>query len=233
MSDLSLQLQQAASQLPVSSYFDDALFQRELDTICTPPVVELDVTSADDLAALPARVGEHVDGLDGVLHAVGFAPAGALGSGVLGTPWDDVGTALHASTWSYPALAHAVRSLWAPSASYVGLTFDASVAWPSYDWMGVAKAGLESANRYLARDLGPQGVRANLVAAGPVRTMAARSVPGFAQFEDVWDARAPLGWDVSDPEPVATACVALLSDRLSRTTGSVVHVDGGFSAVGV
>ncbi len=198
-----------------------------------PPVVELDVTSPDDLAALEARLREHVDGLDGVLHAVGYAPAAALGSGLLGTSWEDAGTALQVSTWSYAALAHACRDLWAGSASYVGLDFDATVAWPSYDWMGVAKAGLESANRYLARDLGPRGVRCNLVSAGPVRTMAAKSVPGFAQFEEVWDGRAPLGWDVGDAEPVAKACVALLSDWFPKTTGSVVHVDGGFRAVGV
>ena len=199
----------------------------------SPPVVELDVSSEADLAALPARVGEHVDGLDGVVHAIGFAPAAALGSGLLDTSWEDVGTALQVSTWSYAALIRACTPLLSPQASYVGLTFDARVAWPSYDWMGVAKAGLESANRYLARDLGPRGVRVNLVAAGPVRTMAARSVPGFAAFEDVWDARAPLGWDVDDAEPVAQACVALLSDWFPKTTGSVVYVDGGFSAVGV
>ncbi|MCU1691127.1 MAG: Enoyl-[acyl-carrier-protein] reductase [Frankiales bacterium] len=198
-----------------------------------PPVLELDVTSPDDLAALDGRVRKHVDGLDGVLHAIGYAPAAALGSGLLGTAWEDAGTALQVSTWSYAALAHACRELWSPSSSYVGLDFDATVAWPSYDWMGVAKAGLESANRYLARDLGPRGVRCNLVSAGPVRTMAAKSVPGFAQFEDVWDARAPLGWDVRDAEPVAKACVALLSDWFPKTTGSVVHVDGGFRAVGV
>ena len=197
-----------------------------------PPVVELDVTSPDDLGALPERLAEHVDGLDGVLHSIGYAPASALGSGVLGTSWDDVGTALQVSTWSYAALAHAVSPVLAPGGAVVGLTFDASVAWPSYDWMGVAKAGLESANRYLARDLGPRGVRVNLVAAGPVKTMAARSVPGFEQFEDVWDARAPLGWDVTDAEPVAQACVALLSDWFPKTTGEIVHVDGGFSVVG-
>ncbi len=197
-----------------------------------PPVIELDVTSPQDLAALPDRLSAHVDGLDGVLHAVGFAPPSALGSGVLGTSWDDVGTALQVSTWSYAALAHACAPLLGRGASYVGLTFDARVAWPGYDWMGVAKAGLESANRYLARDLGPRGVRANLVAAGPIRTMAAKSVPGFAGFEQVWDDRAPLGWQVDDAEPVARACVALLSDWFPATTGQIVYVDGGFSAVG-
>jgi enoyl-[acyl-carrier protein] reductase I len=199
----------------------------------SPPVVQLDVASEDDLGQLPARLAEHVDGLDGVVHAIGFAPPSALGSGLLDTSWEDVGTALQVSTWSYAALARACSPVLAQDASYVGLTFDARVAWPSYDWMGVAKAGLESANRYLARDLGSRGVRVNLVAAGPVRTMAARSVPGFAAFEDVWDARAPLGWDVDDAEPVAKACVALLSDWFPKTTGSIVYVDGGFSAVGV
>jgi enoyl ACP reductase len=198
-----------------------------------PPVVELDVTSPDDLRLLPKRVGEHVDGLDGVLHAIGFAPAAALGSGVLDTDWADVGTALHVSTWSYPALAGACLPMLARGGSYVGLDFDARVAWPAYDWMGVAKAGLESANRYLARDLGAHGVRANLVAAGPLKTMAAKSIPGFERFEQAWAERAPLGWDVRDPEPVARACVALLSDWFPATTGTVVYVDGGFSAVGV
>jgi len=194
-----------------------------------PPVVELDVTSEADLAALPERVGGW---LDGVLHAIGFAPASALGSGLLDTPWADAGTALHVSTWSYAALARACAPLMPPGSSYVGLDFDARVAWPGYDWMGVAKAGLESANRYLARDLGARGVRSNLVAAGPVKTMAAKSVPGFPQFEAVWDERAPLGWDVTDAEPVAQACVALLSDWFPATSGTIVHVDGGFSAVG-
>ena len=199
----------------------------------SPPVVQLDVASEQDLGALPARLAEHVDGLDGVLHAVGYAPASALGGGLLDTSWEDVGTALQISTWSYAALARACGPLLTDGASYVGLTFDARVAWPSYDWMGVAKAGLESANRYLARDLGPRGIRVNLVAAGPVRTMAAKNVPGFAQFEQVWDARAPLGWDVDDAELVAQACVALLSDWFPKTTGQVLYVDGGFSAVGV
>lgn len=197
-----------------------------------PPVVELDVTSSDDLRLLPKRVGEHVDGLDGVLHAIGFAPPAALGNGVLVSDWSDVGTALHVSTWSYPALAGACLPMMGRGSSYVGLDFDARVAWPAYDWMGVAKAGLESANRYVARDLGAHGVRANLVAAGPLKTMAAKSIPGFEQFEQAWTERAPLGWDVRDPEPVARTCVALLSDWFPATTGTVVYCDGGFSAVG-
>ena len=197
-----------------------------------PAIVELDVTSETDLAALPERLGAHVDGLDGVLHAIGFAPPSCLGSGLLDTPWADVATALQVSTWSYAALARACLPLMPPGSSYVGLDFDATVAWPAYDWMGVAKAGLESANRYLARDLGAHGVRSNLVAAGPLRTTAAKGIPGFARFEQVWGQRAPLGWDVADAEPVARACVALLSDWFPATTGSIVHVDGGFHAVG-
>ena len=198
----------------------------------SPPVIELDVTSEDDLAALPERLGEHVDGLDGVLHAIGFAPASCLGGGMLETPWADVATALQVSTWSYAALAKACLPLMPRGSSYVGLDFDATVAWPAYDWMGVAKAGLESANRYLARDLGEHGVRSNLIAAGPIKTMAAKSIPGFERFEQVWQERAPLGWDVTNAEPVAQACVALLSDWFPATTGSIVYVDGGFRAVG-
>lgn len=194
-----------------------------------PRVVELDVTSEADLAAVPERVGGV---LDGVVHAIGFAPAAALGNGLLDTSWEDVGTALHVSTWSFASLIRSCLPLMPNGGSYVGLDFDAGVAWPGYDWMGVAKAGLESANRYLARDLGPRGIRSNLVAAGPVKTMAAKSVPGFEQFEAVWDGRAPLGWDVTDAEPVAKAVVALLSDWFPATTGSIVHVDGGFRAVG-
>lgn len=198
----------------------------------SPPVVELDVTSEEHLAALPAALGEHIDGLDGVVHAIGFAPASCLGGGMLETPWEDVAVALQVSTWSYAALARACLPMMPPGSSYVGLDFDATVAWPAYDWMGVAKAGLESANRYLARDLGSHGVRSNLVAAGPLRTMAAKAIPGFGEFERVWGERAPLGWDVDDTEPVARACVALLSDWFPATTGSIVHVDGGFRAVG-
>jgi enoyl-[acyl-carrier protein] reductase I len=98
--------------------------------------------------------------------------------------------------------------------------------------MGVAKAALESTSRYLARDLGPRGVRVNLVAAGPIRTMAAKSIPGFKAFEDVWDDRAPLGWDVNDSSGVARTTVALLSDWFPQTTGEIVHVDGGYHAIG-
>jgi enoyl-[acyl-carrier protein] reductase I len=198
-----------------------------------PPLIEVDVTNDEHLDSLPERVREHVPHLDGVLHSIGFAPASALGGNFLQTPWQDVATALQISTYSLKALAVACRPLFPESgASIVGLTFDASVAWPTYDWMGVAKAGFESCNRYLARDLGPSGVRCNLVAAGPIRTVAAKSIPGFEAFEAVWAERAPLGWDLTDPVPSAMACVALLSDWFPATTGEIVHVDGGVHAVG-
>ena len=199
-----------------------------------PPVVELDVSSPDDLATLADRLRQHVPHLDGVVHAVGFAPATCLGQpdGLFAASWDEVATALQVSTWSLPALAAATRSLLRPGASIVGLDFDAAQAWPAYDWMGVAKAALESASRYLARDLGPAGIRVNLVAAGPLRTVAARSIPGFRAIDEVWRARAPLGWDVDDAEPVARAVTALLSDWFPATTGEIVHVDGGAHAIG-
>jgi meromycolic acid enoyl-[acyl-carrier-protein] reductase len=198
-----------------------------------PPVLPLDVTSQEELDDLAPALGElGWDRVDGVLHAIGFAPAACLGSGVMTAGWDDVSVALQVSAYSLKALTEAVLPLLAESSSVVGLDFDASVAWPAYDWMGVAKAALESASRYLARDLGPRGVRVNLVAAGPLKTMAAKSIPGFASFEDAWQERAPLGWDVTDAEPVARACVALLSDWFPATTGEIVHVDGGYHAIG-
>ena len=196
------------------------------------PVVELDVTDTAHLDALADRVREHVDGLDGVLHSIAYAPKEALGGNFLHASWEDVATALHVSAYSLKSLTVACRPLFAPSASVVGLTFDASVAWPKYDWMGVAKAAFESTARYLARDLGPEGVRVNLVAAGPVKTTAATSIPGFEEFEHVWANRAPIGWDLTDPEPAARGCVALLSDWFPRTTGEILHVDGGVHAIG-
>ncbi len=196
----------------------------------TPPVVELDVTNQEHLDSLAERLGEHVDRVDGVLHSIGFAPQGAFNF-MEGT-WEDVSTALHASAYSLKSLSVAALPLMAPGGSVVGLTFDAKFAWPVYDWMGVAKAAFESTSRYLARDLGPKGVRCNLVAAGPVRTTAAKSIPGFEKFEETWDDRAPLGWDVNDPVPAAKACAALLSDWFPATTGEIVHVDGGVHAMG-
>ena len=196
------------------------------------PVIELDVTNEEHLAALPNKVREHVDGLDGVLHAIAFGPQAVLGGGFLTADWADVSTALHVSTYSYKSLAMATLPLMQSGGSIVGLTFDATQAWPVYDWMGVAKAGLESANRYLASYLGKQGIRVNLVSAGPLRTMAAKSIPGFAKFEDAWTTRAPLGWDLTDQVPTAKAICALLSDWFPATTGEIIHVDGGFHAIG-
>ena len=198
-----------------------------------PAVLELDVTQPAQLDALTAELQSRWGRVDGVLHAIGFAPASALGGRFLETGWDDVAVTLHASTFSLKALAVASLPLMQEGGSIVGLDFDATQAWPAYDWMGVAKSTLESVTRYLARDLGPQGIRVNLVAAGPVRTMAAKSIPGFSAFEDAWDGRAPLGWDVNDPVPVAKTVCALLSDWLPVTTGSMVWADGGFHAIGV
>ncbi|BBH67144.1 enoyl-[acyl-carrier-protein] reductase [NADH] [Actinoplanes sp. OR16] len=196
------------------------------------PVIELDVTNQEHLTGLADKVREHVDGLDGVVHSIGFAPQSCLGGGFLDAPWEDVATALHISTFSYKSLAMAALPLMGRGGSVVGLTFDATVAWPVYDWMGVAKAGLESANRYLALHLGEKGIRSNLVSAGPLRTMAAKSIPGFEQFEEAWQTRSPLGWDLTDQEPAAKAVCALLSDWFPATTGEVVHVDGGYHAIG-
>jgi enoyl-[acyl-carrier protein] reductase I len=197
-----------------------------------PPVLELDVTDTAQLDSLPARVREHADGLDGVVHAIANAPQNALGGNFLSAGWEDVSAALQVSTYSLKALAVATLPLMDGGGSIVGLDFDASVAWPGYDWMGVAKAGLESCARYLARDLGGHRIRVNLVAAGPLRTMAAKSIPGFERFEPFWEERAPLGWDITNHGPAAQACVALLSDWFPATTGEIIHVDGGVHAMG-
>jgi meromycolic acid enoyl-[acyl-carrier-protein] reductase len=197
-----------------------------------PPVLELDVKDAAQLDSLAGRVREHTDRLDGVVHSIGNAPAGALGGNFLNTSWEDVAAAVQVSAYSLKSLTMAALPLMSAGGSVVGFDFDASVAWPGYDWMGVAKAGLESCARYLARDLGGQGIRVNLVASGPVRTMAAKSIPGFEKFEPLWAERAPLGWEITDAGPAARACVALLSDWFPATTGEIVHVDGGVHAMG-
>ena len=205
---------------------------RRLDV--EPDVIELDVTDADQLTALPSVLNDlGVDKLDGVVHAIAFAnPERALGGTFLSTEWDDVDVALHTSTYSYVALARALAPMLTQDASVVGLTFDATVSWPFYDWMGVAKAGLESANRYLARYLGKDGIRCNLVAAGPLDTVAKKAIPGASQFNDVWSKRAPLGWDPKDSTAVARAIVSLLSDWFPATTGEMIHVDGGLHSTG-
>jgi enoyl-[acyl-carrier protein] reductase I len=196
-------------------------------------VLELDVSNEEHLAALTTELESRWGRVDGVVHAIGFAPEACLGGDFMRAGWADVSTALQVSAYSLKALAGAALPLMKDhGGSIVGLDFDARQAWPQYDWMGVAKAALESTARYLARDLGPLGVRVNLVCAGPLRTVAARGIPGFSQFEEVWQQRAPLGWNVSDAEPVAKATVALLSDWFPATTGEMLHVDGGFHAVG-
>ena len=196
------------------------------------PVLELDVTNVEHLDRLSGLVKEHFPHLDGVVHSIGFAPEAALGGNFLNTVWEDVSTAVQISAYSLKSLTMACRPTFKDGASVVGLDFDAQVAWPKYDWMGVAKAALESTSRYLARDLGGENVRINLVAAGPIRTMAAKSIPGFDEFEKVWNERSPLEWDVTDPVPAAKAAVALLSDWFPKTTAEIIHVDGGLHGMG-
>ncbi|MET8907448.1 enoyl-ACP reductase FabI [Micromonospora sp. NPDC004551] len=225
--------QENGAQVVLTGYGRLSLVERIAKRLPEPaPVIELDVTNAEHLAGLADKVREHVDGLDGVVHSIGFAPQSCLGGGFLDAPWEDVATALQVSTYSYKSLAMAALPLMSEGGAVVGLTFDATKAWPVYDWMGVAKAGLESASRYLALHLGKRGIRSNLVAAGPLRTIAAKSIPGFEQFEDAWAERAPLGWNLTDQEPAARACLALLSDWFPATTGEIVHVDGGYHAIG-
>jgi enoyl ACP reductase len=197
------------------------------------PVLELDVTDDDHLANLTERLSEHVDGLDGIVHSIAYGnPETILGGKFLDAPWGDVSQAVHVSAYSLKSLTTAALPMLTPGAAVVGMTFDATVAWPVYDWMGVAKAGLESCARYLARDLGPRQIRVNLVSAGPLKTLAAKAIPGFEDIESTWGDRAPLGWDQHDQTPTARSVVALLSDFFPSTTGEIVHVDGGFHAMG-
>jgi len=197
------------------------------------PVIELDVTDQEHLDRLPDLLREHVDGLDGVVHSIAYGnPETLLGGKFLDGPWPDVAQAVQVSAYSLKSLATACLPLMNEGGSVVGMTFDATVAWPAYDWMGVAKAGLESCSRYLARDLGPQGIRVNLVSAGPLKTLAAKAIPGFEQLESTWSDRSPLGWNETDQEPTARAVVALMSDFFPATTGEIVHVDGGYHAMG-
>ena len=197
-----------------------------------PDVLELDVNDPSHLERLTADVSDRWDGLDGVLHAIAFAPEDALGGRFMTTPAESAITAFQTSAYSYKALAAALLPLFDGEGSVVGMDFDASVAWPVYDWMGVSKAALEAVNRYLARDLGSHGVRVNLVSAGPLETLAARGIPGFRDLVDLWQAQAPLGWDAEDREPVAKTVCWLLSDWAKAVTGEIVHVDGGFHAMG-
>jgi len=204
---------------------------KKLDPV--PPLLEVDVTSSEHLAGLAEQLGRHVDHLDGLVHSLAFAnPETALGGKFLSTPWADVSTALQVSAYSLASLTMACKPLFRESASVVGLTFDATVSWPVYDWMGVSKSALESTSRYLARYLGPEGVRVNLVAAGPLETLAKRAISGADEFNTVWAERAPIGWDPKDMTPTAKAVVALLSDFFPKTTGEMIHVDGGLHSTG-
>ena len=200
-------------------------------------IIELDVTSPEQIAAAVTEVETRFGRLDGLVHAIGYAPQSCLGGGMFVAPYEDVSTAMQISTYSLAALVGAFRPLLQKSealggAPVIALDFDGSRAYPMYDWMGVMKAGLESLGRYLAREVGPDKIRVNMLAAGPIRTMAAKSIPGFEEFEDVWNERAPLLWDCSDPIPSAQGAVALLSSFFTKTTGEIIHVDGGVHAIG-
>ena len=199
-----------------------------------PDVLELDVNNPDDFAALASDLEERWGGIDGALHAIAFAPGDALGGNFMSAPAESASIAFQTSAYSFKALAESLLPLLSSNegGSLVGMDFDGSVAWPVYDWMGVAKAALESVSRYLARDLGPSGVRVNLVSAGPVETPAAGGIPGFDDLASMWGDQAPLGWDTSDAAAVADTVLFLLSDLSRRVTGEIVHVDGGFHAMG-
>ncbi|HEV8563731.1 MAG TPA: enoyl-ACP reductase FabI [Actinomycetota bacterium] len=196
-------------------------------------VLEMDANDPGHVQAVHDELASRWGRVDGFVHAIAFAPQDALGGNFLQTPWESVATAFQTSAYSLKAIAAGLLPLMKDEGgAIVSLDFDATVAWPIYDWMGVCKAGLEAVTRYLARDLGPHGIRVNTVSAGPLRTMAAKGIPGFEQIADAWAARAPLGWDTSDPSPVAKAIAFLLSDFASGISGEMVHVDGGFHAIG-
>ena len=210
-----------------------SLTQRTARRLDTPAdVFEFDVTIDEHVTSVREQVAASLGSVDGVLHSIGFAPEVCLGDDFLAAQWSDVSVAMQISAYSFKTMADAFLPLMGRGASIIGLDFDNTVAWPAYNWMGVAKSALESTSRYLAKELGPRGIRCNLIAAGPIRTMAAKSIPGFKKFEDVWDDRAPLGWDVNDSDAVARACVALMSDWFPATTGEIIHVDGGYHAIG-
>ena len=207
--------------------------ERAAEKLPEPPdVLELDVNSPEDLEALTAELDSRWGRVDGALHAIAFAPEDALGGNFLGAPAESAKAAFETSAYSFKALAASLQPLMQEGGGLVGLDFDASVAWPAYDWMGVSKAALEAVSRYLARDLGPAGVRVNLVSAGPLDTPAAGGIPGFEELASAWQRQAPLGWDVRDPQPVADAVCFLLSDLGRGVTGEIIHVDGGFHAIG-
>ena len=225
--------QEQGAEIVLTAFPRPTLTERIAKKLPKPAkVLELDVTNQEHLDGLAEQVREHLGGLDGVVHSIGFAPQDALGGNFLNTPWESVATAVHVSAFSLKSLTMACLPLMEEGGSVVGLTFDATIAWPQYDWMGPAKAALEATSRYLARDLGKQNVRCNLVSAGPIKSMAAKSIPGFDTLAETWNVRSPLTWDVTDPEPAGRGVVALLSDWFPKTTGEIVHVDGGLHAIG-
>ena len=210
-----------------------SITQRAAKKLDSPvEVVEFDVTVEEHTVTARQEIQKILGRVDGVLHSIGFAPAACLGDDFMAATWQDVSTAMHISAYSLKTLADAFVPLMTSGGTIVGLDFDNTVAWPAYNWMGVAKSALESTNRYLAKALGPKNIRCNLIAAGPIRTMAAKSIPSFSAFEDIWSDRAPLGWDVNNSAPVARSAVALLGDWFPATTGEIIHVDGGFHATG-
>jgi enoyl ACP reductase len=210
-----------------------SLTERSARRLPTPAdVLEMDANDPEHIASVTDDLTKRWGRLDGFLHAIAFAPQDALGGNFLHTPWESVETAFKTSAYSLKALAEAFAPLMEHGGGIVSLDFDASVAWPIYDWMGVSKAALESITRYLARDLGPKGIRVNCVSAGPLRTIAAKGIPGFDVLAAAWGSRAPLGWDTSDPTPVARTVAFLLSDWAAGITAEIVHVDGGYHAIG-
>jgi meromycolic acid enoyl-[acyl-carrier protein] reductase len=175
-----------------------------------PDVLELDVNEPSHIDRLRDDLSSRWGRVDGLLHAIAFAPNDALGGTFLDTPWESASFAFQTSAYSLKALTTGLLPLMKEhGGGVVSMDFDASVAWPVYDWMGVS-----------------------CVSAGPVRTMAARSIPGFDLLAQGWASRAPLKWDVKDPEPVARTIAFLLSDWARMITGEIVHVDGGYHAMG-
>ncbi|MFC8450517.1 enoyl-ACP reductase FabI [Kitasatospora sp. NPDC057223] len=225
--------QEQGAEIILTAFPRPSLTERIARKLPNPvKVLELDVSSDEQLAGIADQVREHLPTLDGIVHSIGFAPQDALGGNFLNTPWESVATAMQVSAFSLKSLTTALLPLMQDGGSVVGLTFDAQFAWPQYDWMGPAKAALEATSRYMARDLGSRNIRCNLVSAGPIGSMAAKSIPGFSELASVWDARSPLKWDLSDPEPAGRGVVALLSDWFPKTTGEIIHVDGGLHAIG-
>jgi meromycolic acid enoyl-[acyl-carrier-protein] reductase len=225
--------QEQGAEILLTAFPRPTLTERIAKRLPRPPkVIELDVTDADHLAQLEDGIRQELGGLDGIVHSIAFAPQEAMGGNFLNTSFESVATAVHVSAFSLKSLTMACLPLMGDGGSVVGVTFDARFAWPQYDWMGPAKAALEATSRYMARDLGKQNIRCNLIAAGPIGSMAAKSIPGFGELASVWDHRSPMEWDVSDPEPAGRGIVALLSDWFPKTTGEIVHVDGGVHAIG-